>query len=265
MSTSFKGMVKVLCVLVGAVPAMAQAQNTTVSGTVTGESGTPLQAVSVSIPSLRVGATTNEQGQYSFSLPATNQQVVVTARRLGFNPRSATITLSAGTVTQDFTLATAATQLTGVVVTALGIEKEKKALGVAQQTIDSSALINNARTTNFVSALSGKIAGINVTSATTQGGSSRIVIRGATSINGNNQPLFIVDGIPVDNSSYVTDTQKRGYGGFDLGNAAQDITPDDIASVSVLKGPNAAALYDSRAAIFANITTTKTGKGASGF
>ena len=265
MSTSFKGMVKVLCVLVGAVPALAQAQNTTVSGTVTGESGTPLQAVSVSIPSLRVGATTNERGEYSFSVPATNQQVVVTARRLGFNPRSATITLAAGAVTQNFTLATAATQLTGVVVTALGIEKEKKALGVAQQTIDSSALINNARTTNFVSALSGKIAGIAVTSSTTQGGSSRIVIRGATSINGNNQPLFVVDGIPVDNSTYTTDTQKRGYGGYDLGNAAQDLNPDDIASVSVLKGPNAAALYGSRAANGAIIITTKTGKGAGGF
>jgi len=265
MSTSFKGMVKVLCVLLGAIPALGQAQNTTVSGTVTGESGTPLQAVSVSIPSLRVGATTNERGEYTFNVPATNQQVVVTARRLGFNPRSATITLAAGTVTQNFALGTAATQLTGVVVTALGIEKDKKALGVAQQTIDSSALVNNARTTNFVSALSGKIAGINVTSATTQGGSSRIVIRGATSNNGNNQPLFVVDGVPVDNSSYVTDTQKRGYGGYDLGNAAQDINPDDISSVSVLKGPNAAALYGSRAANGAIIITTKTGKGAGGF
>jgi len=104
-----------------------------------------------------------------------------------------------------------------------------------------------------------------VTSASTQGGSSRIVIRGATSINGNNQPLFVVDGIPVDNSSYVTDTEKRGYGGYDLGNAAQDINPDDIASVSVLKGPNAAALYGSRAANGAIIITTKTGKGAGGF
>jgi len=123
MSTSFKGMVKVLCVLVGAIPALAQAQSTTVRGTVTGESGTPLQAVSVSIPSLRVGATTNERGEYSFSVPATNQQAVMTARRLGFNPRSATITLSAGTVSQNFMLGAAATQLTGVVVTALGIEK----------------------------------------------------------------------------------------------------------------------------------------------
>ncbi|HJQ21093.1 MAG TPA: TonB-dependent receptor plug domain-containing protein, partial [Gemmatimonadaceae bacterium] len=245
MSTSFKGMVKVLCALVAAAPAIAQAQNTTVSGTVTGESGTPLQAVSVSIPTLRVGATTNERGQYSFSVPANGQQVVLTARRLGFNPKSATITLTSGAVTQDFVLNTAATQLTGIVVTALGIEKEKKALGVAQQTIDSASLTEGARTTNLVSALSGKIAGIDVTTATTQGGSARIVIRGATSINGNNQPLFVVDGIPVDNSNYNPSTTQRGYGGYDYGNTAQDINPDDIASVSVLKGPNAAALYGS--------------------
>src|SRR4051812_30259030 len=147
MSTSFKGMVKVLCVLIGAVPALAQAQNTTVTGTVTGESGTPLQAVSVSIPTLRIGATTNERGQYSFSVPSTGQQVAVTARRLGFVARSETITLAAGTVTQNFVLTNAATQLSGIVVTALGIEKEKKALGVAQQTIDSSALTEGARTT----------------------------------------------------------------------------------------------------------------------
>jgi TonB-linked SusC/RagA family outer membrane protein len=265
MSASFKGMVKVLCAVVIAAPAMAQAQNTTITGTVTGESGTPLQAVSVSIPTLRAGATTNERGEYSFNVPASGQQVTITARRLGFIARSERITLAAGTVTQNFVLNAAATQLTGIVVTALGIEKEKKALGVAQQTIDSSALTEGARTTNLVSALSGRIAGINVTTATTQGGSSRIVIRGATSINGNNQPLFVVDGIAIDNSNYNRSGETSGGGGYDLGNTAQDLNADDIASISVLKGPNAAALYGSRAANGAIIITTKTGSTARGF
>jgi TonB-linked SusC/RagA family outer membrane protein len=104
-----------------------------------------------------------------------------------------------------------------------------------------------------------------VTSATTQGGSARVVIRGATSIGGNNQPLFVVDGIPIDNSSYATGTQQRGYGGFDYGNTAQDLNPDDIATISVLKGPNAAALYGARAANGAIVVTTKSGRGTGGF
>ena len=150
-------------------------------------------------------------------------------------------------------------------VTALGIEMQKKALGVSQQTIDSSTLTQNVHTTNLVATLSGKIAGINVTSASTEGGSARIVIRGATSIGGNNQPLFVVDGIPIDNSNFASGTEQRGYGGFDYGNTAQDLNPDDIATISVLKGPNAAALYGARAANGAIIITTKNGRGAAGF
>lgn len=249
-------------------PVVASAQGTTVSGRVTAEGEAPVVGASVSIPSMNLGALTNSEGRYSFVVPAaraTGQQVTVTARRLGFQPQSATITLTGASISQDFVLATAATQLEGIVVTALGIEKSKKALGVAQQTVDSSALTNNARSTNLVSSLSGKVAGISVTSASTQGGSARVVIRGATSINGNNQPLFVVDGIPIDNSSFAGATQQRGYGGYDYGNTAQDLNPDDIASVSVLKGPNAAALYGARAANGAIVITTKSGRGAGGF
>jgi TonB-linked SusC/RagA family outer membrane protein len=190
---------------------------------------------------------------------------VLTARRLGYQPTSVQVTITGAPVTHDFALVSAAQQLQGIVVTALGIERTRKALGVAQQTVDSTMLTENARPTNLVSALSGKIAGINVTSATTQGGSARVVIRGANSIAGNNEPLFIVDGIPIDNSNVSNNTQRTGFGGMDYGNAAQDINPDDIASVSVLKGPNAAALYGSRAANGAIIITTKSGKGGRGF
>src|SRR5581483_3308765 len=234
--------------LLGLLPAAAIAQQgTTISGTVTAsDNHAPLQGVSVAISGLGLGVLTDAQGHYSFTVSAARargqQQVTLTARRIGFQPQSRGITLAGGTMNEDFSLVAAPTELTGIVVTALGIEKEKKALGVAQQTLDSTVLTQNARTTNFVSDLSGKIAGINVTSATTEGGSARIVIRGANSIGGNNQPLFVVDGIPIDNSNFANGTEQRGYGGYDYGNTAQDINPDDIATVSVLKGPNAAAL-----------------------
>jgi TonB-linked SusC/RagA family outer membrane protein len=256
--------------LLGLLPAAALAQSgTTISGRVTTEANTPLPGVSVSVNALRSGAQTDANGAYSFTIPvdraAPGTSVSITARRIGYAPKTVTVVLRSGSMTQDFQLSPAATELEGVVVTALGIEKEKKALGVAQQTIDSTMLTDGARTSNLVSDLSGKIAGINVTSATTTGGSARIVIRGATSIGGNNQPLFVVDGIPIDNSSFVTSTLQRGYGGYDLGNSAQDLNPDDIASISVLKGPNAAALYGARAANGAIIVTTKSGRGSRGF
>lgn len=254
----------------GMFPALLLAQQaTTISGRVTTEAGAALPGVSVSVPTIRSGAITDAQGAYTFTIPAArltpNQVVAVTARRIGYTPKTTNVTADRSAITLNFTLTPAATELEGIVVTALGIEKEKKALGVAQQTLDSTTLTEGARSTNLVSDLSGKIAGINVTSATTQGGSARIVIRGATSINGQNQPLFVVDGIPIDNSNYTNSTQVRGYGGFDYGNTAMDLNPDDIASVSVLKGPNAAALYGARAANGAIIVTTKSGRGAKNF
>jgi TonB-linked SusC/RagA family outer membrane protein len=269
MTKHLRRIVAAASALLGVLPAAVLAQQgTTISGRVTSDAAAPLPGVSVSIPTLGAGGYTDAQGHYSFTVPSTRaagQTVTLSARRIGYTAKNVTVTLSGAAVTHDFVLSPSATELTGIVVTALGIEKEKKALGVAQQTLDSSAFTQNARGTNLVSALSGKIAGINVTSASTQGGSARVVIRGATSIGGNNQPLFVVDGIPIDNSNFANGTEQRGYGGFDYGNSAQDINPDDIASISVLKGPNAAALYGSRAANGAIIVTTKTGRGTRGF
>src|SRR5690625_4375967 len=119
--------------------------------------------------------------------------------------------------------------------------------------------MTESRTTNFVDALSGKIAGAQITNANSSvGGSSRIVLRGVNSLTGSNQPLFIVDGVYIDNTTF----QAAGeFGGIDFGNAAMDINPDDIASITVLKGPNAAALYGSRAANGAIVIRTKDGRG----
>lgn len=270
MRTRFTRALALACVVLGATPALIHAQQgTTISGRVRSEAQQPIQGAAISIPTLRLGATTDETGAYSFAVPAgrtaAGATVALTARRIGYTPQTVNVALSGAAVTQNFTLAPSATALEAVVVTALGIEKEKKALGVAQQTISSDKLTDNARTQNLVASLSGKIAGITITSATTQGGSSSIIIRGQNSIAGNNQPLFVVDGVPIDNSSANSNQAAQGYGGFDLGNTAQDLNPEDIASMSVLKGPNAAALYGARAANGVIIITTKTGGTARGF
>ncbi|HEY4307078.1 MAG TPA: SusC/RagA family TonB-linked outer membrane protein [Gemmatimonadaceae bacterium] len=256
--------------LLGLFPLVASAQQgTTLTGRVTAEGGAPLAGVSVSVPTIRSGALTDADGNYSFTIPAlritSGMTLAVTARRIGFAAKTTNVAADRPSITVNFVLSATAMQLDEIVTTALGVEKEKKALGVAQQTIDSTLLTSGPPTTNLVSDLSGKIAGVNITSASSQGGSARIVIRGATSIGGNNQPLFIVDGIPIDNTTYTTTTQASGGGGFDYGNAAQDINPDDIASMSVLKGPNAAALYGARAANGAIIITTKSGRGSRNF
>src|SRR5215211_1904505 len=251
--------------LVGMMPVLASAQQaTTVSGRVTNEAAAPVPGASVSIPALGVGSYTSNDGRFTFTVPAnrvTGQNVSLVARRIGYTPVTAAVTLSGTSVTHDFRLSTATTQLEGVVVTALGLEREKRSLGIAAQSVQGSDL-NQTRQPNLVSALSGKVAGVKVTTSTNFGGSARIVIRGENSIGGNNQPIWVVDGVAVDNSNFTTLNQQRGVGGIDFGNAIQDLNSEDIESISVLKGPAAAALYGSRAAAGAVIITTKSGRNA---
>ncbi len=157
---------------------------------------------------------------------------------------------------------TARTQdIEGVVVTALGIKREQKAIGYAAQEITGD-LISASRQTNAISSLSGNIAGIQVTaSSASMGGSARITLRGVSSITGDNKPLIVVDGIPFNNSNFNTGATARGAGGVDYGDTSADINPDDIESVVVLKGGPAAALYGARAINGAIVYTTKRGKG----
>ncbi len=255
----------IAAVVVGFVPARAQAQGTTISGLVTGTGGAPVVGASVSIPTLRVGAFTDEAGRYSFSVPesANGTTVTVTTRRLGFQPSSATVTLSGAPAVQNFSLSAAATQLQGVVVTALGLTREKSTLGTAQQQISAQEL-NQTRAQNVVQQLEGKISGVAITSPGTQGGSTNIIIRGQNSITGNNQPLFIVDGVAVSNANRGGAPFVGTTTNFDYGNALNDINPDDIETLSVLKGPNAAALYGSRAANGVILITTRKGGNSGG-
>jgi TonB-linked SusC/RagA family outer membrane protein len=245
--------------LLGLVPAAAVAQQSvTVSGRVTqGSSSAPVSAASVSIPDLKVGAQTDAQGRYNFTIPAnrvTGQLVTVTARRIGYTPSSLKVNLTGSGVVADFHLAAAATELQATVITALGLERQKSTLGTAQQQI-SSADLNQTKSQNVINNLQGKVSGVNITGSGTQGGSNRIVLRGANSINGNNSPIFVVDGVAISNRARVGNPS----GGYDFGSAIADINPEDIETVSILKGPNAAALYGSRAANGVIVMTTKKG------
>ena len=258
---------RVMYALASAVFALAASTNaasaqepTRVQGLVTNDSRQPLAGVSVGIQSLGVLAHTGEDGRYLITIPAgraTGQQVSLTARRIGFAPVSAPINLAAGTVTKDFTLTATATQLTGVVVTALSVQREKATIGTSQQTVAGDEL-TRVQTPSVISSMSGKVSGVAINQTGNMGGSSRIVIRGAGSILGENQPLFIVDGVAVSNRGFST---ASASGGRDYGTAISDINPDDIATMTVLKGPNAAALYGSRASNGAVVITTRSGRG----
>jgi TonB-linked SusC/RagA family outer membrane protein len=246
-------------------PMAALSQGPTVaSGTIRGSDGTPLIGATVTAGSLRVGATTNRDGQYSFTIPASaTGPIVLTARRIGYQPATATITPTGVAIRQDFTLQVSATELAEVVVTALGMQREKAKLGTAQQSLTAGD-VNNTRAQNLVQQIQGKVSGVQITSPGTQGGSTNIIIRGQNSITGNNQPLFIVDGVAVSNANRGGAPFVGSNTNFDYGNALSDINPDDIESLSVLKGPNAAAIYGSRAANGVILITTRRGGNTGG-
>jgi TonB-linked SusC/RagA family outer membrane protein len=232
----------------------ANAQAVKISGVITEKStGLPLPGVSISIKGGTAGTQTGTDGK--FSLQA-NINDVLRIAFIGYNSQEVTITNAANPI--NISLEESQNSLNEVVVTALNITREKKSLGYAVQELKSKD-ISEAKETNLVNALSGKVAGVQVTNSQGDMGSSRIIIRGETSISGNNQPLFIIDGVPVDN------TQNLGTGGSrDFANTISDINSEDIESMSVLKGPNAAALYGSRAAAGVVLITTKKGKGTKG-
>ena len=253
---------------VAAGTATAQGTGPTITGRVLTEAGTPLPSASVSIPTLGVGSYTDDGGNYRFTVPASRangQTVTIMARRVGYAPQSVSVRLSGSTIAQSFTLRAQSTQLTGVVVTALGVQRNKSQLGTAQQQLTAEEL-NTTHDENVVNQLAGKVSGVNITGAGTQGGSTKIVIRGASSITGNNDPLFVVDGTPVSNFDRGGNPNggMLGSSNTDFGSAINDINPDDIASISVLKGPNAAALYGSRAANGVILITTKRGQASAG-
>ena len=224
-----------------------------VAGKVTdAKTGEGLPGVAVVVEGANTGVITDMDGMYNIKA-ATGDVLMYSF--VGYNTARKEVTGGSMDVSLESGVA-----LDEVVVTALGVSREKKALGYSVQELGNDAF-TDAKTENVVRSLTGKIAGVQVTSGTAIGSSSKVLLRGASSITGDNQPLFVVDGVPMDNADYSSGNQQRSVGGYDYGNAIQDLNPDDIESVSVLKGPAAAALYGSRASNGAIVITTKSGKG----
>ena len=243
-----------------ALPALAAAQEgVVVSGRVTSDAGAPLASASVLVEGMGVGTITRDDGRYSFIVPAARahgQQAQLTAKLIGYKAKSATITLS-GTVAQDFALESNPLQLGVVIVTGAGTTSAVEKLGNVINSVDSSAIQRSNESQNVVSALAGQAPNVVVN---TQGGdpgsSAFILIRGAKSLQGTNQPLFVVDGSPIDNT---TESTMGGDGSTATQNRAADINPNDIESIQILKGAAAGAIYGARAANGVVLITTKCG------
>ena len=229
------------------------AQTTTFKGKVVDEQNVSLPGATIVVTGKNIGVVTDMDGNFEIQLTKGNE--IITISYIGFDSIDFNTTKLSSAV---IVLQSSSESLNEVVVTALGIKRATKSLGYAIQELKGDDL-NEARETNFINSLSGKIAGVNITSSGAVGSSSRIVIRGESSLNfGGNDPLYIVDGIPVGNDNTSNSTSS------DYGNSAAEINPADIEALTVLKGPAAAALYGSRAANGAIVITTKSGKEGQG-
>ena len=226
-----------------------QAQSRKVTGKVTDEKGTPLANVSVIITGAG-GTTTNDAGDFSINAPATAKTILFSS--VSFV--SQTVALGAKSVI-NITLKAADNSLSEVVVTAFGIKRDKKTVGYGVTTLNADE-VTQARTTNVTNALAGKVPGVRISGAGGAFTGSSIIIRGITTFTGSNQPLFVIDGVPFDNSGGGQALQT----GAPVSNRAIDINQDDIETMTVLKGPSAAALYGSRASNGVILITTKKGK-----
>ncbi|WP_375585344.1 SusC/RagA family TonB-linked outer membrane protein [Cyclobacterium xiamenense] len=246
-----KNLLLIFCLaMLTAMGSRVQAQ--TVSGTVTDQSdGQPLPGVSVLIKGTSTGTATDVDGNYKLNVPGA--ETVLVFSFLGFE----TVEESVGNrSTINIALAEDAAELSEVVVTALGIERNVRALQYSITEVGGEEF-TQARENNIANQLAGRVAGVNVSNvASGPAGSSRVIIRGNTSLQGGNQPLYVIDGIPMDNTNFG---QAGVWGGADQGDGMTSVNPDDIESMSVLKGASAAALYGSRAANGVILITTKRG------
>lgn len=247
--------------------AAAKAQTREVTGRVTDSAGAPIPGASVNIKGIRKGTSAGNDGSFRISVPS-NASIIISA--VGFDSREIN-TANNANVNVELQRG-ASSSLNEVVVTALGIRREKRQLATATQTINADQ-INNSGTGNPLSELNGKASGLTVINSGGDPGSGTYIrLRGVTSITGNNQPLMVVDGVPIDNSinNYdptsatpnVSGANSNLTGGTQPTNRGVDINPNDIESITLLKGPAATALYGIQAASGALIITTK--KGGSG-
>ncbi len=244
-----------IALLACSVQLFAQGQKR-ITGEVSAENGETLPGVNVSVKGTTNGTITNMDGKFTLTV---QDEDVLYVSFIGYKAQEMPV---AGKVNFSFTLKEDITDLDEVVVTALGIKREKKALGYSVTEVKSDEISKNGEM-NPIASLAGKVAGVDITQTSAgPSGSKRVVIRGISELEGANQPLYVIDGVPVDNSSIGQATEM---GGFDLGDGTSDLNPEDIASISVLKGASASALYGSRAMNGVILITTKSGqKGQAG-
>ena len=234
------------------------AQNITVTGTVKDPMGEPVIGASVSVQGTRAGTVTNIDGHYSIEC---SPQATLVFSYLGFKAKSVAVN---GRQQVDVDFEDDATALNEVVVTALGIKRQTKALGYAVTELKSDEL-ERANTVSPVTALQGKVAGVEISQSDGgMFGSTKIQIRGASTLNANNQPIFVVDGVILDNATSSSGDADWNTNTSDYGNQLKNLNPDDFESVSVLKGAAATALYGSRGLNGAVVITTKSGKAGKG-
>jgi len=249
-----------LTFLLGSTAMAVQAQERVVSGKVTSlDDNAGLPGVSVLLKGTTTGTISDVDGNYKISVP---DDAVLVFSFVGF--QSQEVNIGSRSVI-DVQLQSDIKQLSEVVVTAAGIEANKRELGYSIQNVDAEEIVKSGEN-NFVSALSGKVAGVQVTSSGgSPGAAAQIRIRGNKSVQGSNGPLFVIDGVPIDNSTFNTadspedDVANLGSGGVTNSNRAIDINPEDVQSLTVLKGPAATVLYGIRAANGAVVITTKKG------
>lgn len=233
----------------------AVAQNRSITGVVADADNKGIVSATIKVKGISISTITDFDGKFTVSVPAGKATLAVSS--IGFVSKSVDVAANENNIT--IVLAASSQELGEVVVTALGIKKQKKSLGYAVQEIKGTSLVE-AREPNLANALTGKVAGLQVVrSSAGPGGSSKLVLRGFNSLTGDNQPLIVVDGVPMDN---FTGASNNDYWNpsLDMGNGISDLNSEDIESLSVLKGPSAAALYGSRAGNGVILITTKTGK-----
>ncbi len=241
-----------LCAVLMLCHVLAFAQTKTVTGQVRDNNGVPVPFANITIKGTNTGASADANGNFTIQVQEGQTLVVSSA---SFAEQEITIGPSS-TITINLELQGA---LQEVVVTALGVRRAKNTLPYAAQQVRGDE-VTNVRQANVGAALSGKVSGLEIRQGNSIGGSTNIVIRGTKSLTNTNQALFVVDGVPIDNSVTNTANQTTGRGGYDYGNAAADINPDNIETINVLKGAAASALYGSRAANGVIMITTKKGR-----
>ena len=235
---------------------MAEAQLIKVSGTVKNESGLPLSGVSIQIKGTNKGAITDDAGGFVLEVP---ENAVLLVSYVGYQNQEVAVS---GQTTLAITLQPLqGSGLQDLVVTALGVKQTQKSLSYNVQSVTSDQL-NTVKTDNMMNALNGKVAGLTISpSASGVGGSAKVILRGSRSANGNNQPLYVIDGIPITNSANSNGQQNGTFGGGpDGGDGISNLNPEDIESMSVLEGASAAALYGSQAQNGVILITTKKGR-----